>query len=243
MHVILRQFEACVFVRTVSAIMRYRCERRSALWKLLAVQEGASKEKRSLASKRTADSGNTILGQMKLEDLDQERLEVRKSVEKKSTTKKPSEKKTVSAAKAAADTKAEVKAAAVEEQETEAAEVKAEEPKTEESAAKKEEAKPKATRAKTVKKEETAPAAKKEETEPKTKAKAAVKVEPSEKIVLQIGGREDMVMANLIERVKAAYVAEGHKADSIKNIEVYIKMDENMAYYVIDGYASGINLY
>jgi hypothetical protein len=50
-------------------------------------------------------------------------------------------------------------------------------------------------------------------------------------------------MNALIDRVKAAYVAEGHKATSIKNVEVYIKLSENMAYYVIDGYASGISLY
>ena len=75
-----------------------------------------------------------------------------------------------------------------------------------------------------------------------TKAKTAAKA-ASEKIVLQMGGREDVIMNSLIDRVKAAYVAEGHKADSIKNIEVYIKVDENMAYYVIDGYASGISLY
>ncbi len=53
----------------------------------------------------------------------------------------------------------------------------------------------------------------------------------------------DLVMSSLIDRVKAAYAAEGHKADAIKNIEVYIKIEENMAYYVIDGYASGISLY
>ncbi len=65
----------------------------------------------------------------------------------------------------------------------------------------------------------------------------------SEKVVLQVGGRDDLLMSSLIDRVKAAYVAEGNKADNIKNIEVYIKLNENMAYYVIDGYASGISLY
>ena len=50
-------------------------------------------------------------------------------------------------------------------------------------------------------------------------------------------------MSSLIDKVKAAYAEEGNKADNIKNIEVYIKLDENMAYYVIDGYASGISLY
>lgn len=204
-----------------------------------------------------AGARRMILGQIKLEDLEQERLEVRKSVEKKSTTKKQVEKKSVSAAKAA-DTKAEVKAAeAVAEEpkeEVKAAEAAAtEEPKTEEPAAAKqeekaEEPKAKTTRTRASKKEDTKDAAKttakKAEIteEPKTRTKSAAKA-AVEKIVLQMGGREDVVMNSLIDRVKAAYVAEGHKADSIKNVEVYIKVDENMAYYVIDGYASGISLY
>lgn len=65
----------------------------------------------------------------------------------------------------------------------------------------------------------------------------------NEKIVLQIQGRPDMNMNGLVDRIKAAYVAEGHSADSIENIEVYVKLAENMAYYVIDGYASGISLF
>ena len=174
-------------------------------------------------SERKIESGNMVLGQIKLEDLEQERLEVRKSVEKKTTTKKPAEKKSVSTTKtAAAETKAE--ATAVAEAENASEEVKAE--------AKKE----------TTAKKETKTTAKAEkETKTTTKtAKAAV----SEKIVLQINGKEDLVMSSLIDRVKAAYAAEGNKADNIKNIEVYIKLEpENMAYYVIDGYASGISLY
>ena len=136
---------------------------------------------------------------------------------------------------------------------TAAEEVKpAEEPKTEEPAAVQEEKpaepKAKATRTRAARKEDTKAAAKatakKEEktAEPKTRSRASAKA-ATEKDVLQIGGREDVIMNNLIDRVKAAYVAEGHKADTIKNIEVYIKVDENMAYYVIDGYASGISLY
>lgn len=65
----------------------------------------------------------------------------------------------------------------------------------------------------------------------------------NEKIVLQIQGRPDMNMNGLVDRIKAAYVAEGHSADTIENIEVYVKLAENMAYYVIDGYASGISLF
>jgi hypothetical protein len=44
----------------------------------------------------------------------------------------------------------------------------------------------------------------------------------SETITLQVDGREDLSMSTLIDRVKAAYVAEGHKAASIKNVEVYV---------------------
>ena len=125
-------------------------------------------------------------------------------------------------------------------------EVAAEEP-----AVKKEEKaeEPKAKRTRASKKEDTKPAAKtaaSKETktaEPKTKTRTTAKAAASEKVVLQVGGREDLIMNSLIDRVKAAYVAEGHKADTIKNIEVYIKVDESMAYYVIDGYASGISLY
>ena len=104
----------------------------------------------------------------------------------------------------------------------------------------------KRTRTRAAKKEEekaaTKTTAKKETKAAEPKTKSTAKATAAEKVVLQIGGREDLVMNNLIDRVKAAYVAEGHKADTIKNIEVYIKVDENMAYYVIDGYASGISL-
>lgn len=183
-------------------------------------QKNAPKLGLESAKEMKADSKNTVVGQIKLEDLEQERLEVRKTVEKKTTTKKPVEKKTVSAASVA-------------ETEIKAAEVKAEEPKKE-TAAKAVEVKaaePK-KETKAVAKKETKPAAKKE-----------TKAAPVAKITLQVNGREDLAMENLVDRVKAAYVAEGHKAEAIKNIEVYIKLSENMAYYVIDGYASGISLY
>lgn len=72
---------------------------------------------------------------------------------------------------------------------------------------------------------------------------AVDKKQTTEKIVLQANGREDIEMSNIIDRVKAAYVAEGHQIENIENIEVYIKLNENMIYYVIDGYASGISLY
>ena len=87
----------------------------------------------------------------------------------------------------------------------------------------------------------TTKAAAKKETEPK--AAKTTKAAASQKIVLQLGGKGDLSMEDIINRVKDAYAAEGHSAASVKNIEVYIKPEENMAYYVIDGYASGISLY
>lgn len=150
-----------------------------------------------------------------LSDLEQERLEVRKSVEKKTTAKKQAEKKptaaaTVSTEEAAAEMAAETAAAAEAGAESVADDGK----------------------------KETKPAGR----TAKAKTTRAAKTAASEKIVLQIGGR-DLVMSELIDRVKAAYAAEGHEIDTIKNIDVYVKPEENMAYYVIDEYASGISLY
>jgi hypothetical protein len=116
-------------------------------------------------------------------------------------------------------------------------EVKVEEPKaetkTETKAAKKEPKAPRAARG-------TKTAAKKEKEE---KPATTRRAKSSEVITLQVDGRDDLSMNTLVDRVKAAYVAEGHKASSIKNVEVYVKLSENMAYYVIDGYASGISLF
>ena len=161
-----------------------------------------------------------ILQQIKLEDLEQERLKVKKTEAKKTTTKKT----TTKAVKAAEVVKEDVKAVEAE-VETKEAEVK-------ETAKKEVEVKPvEEKETKTTKATKT------------TKTTKVVAKNTSEKIVLQVNGRDDLAMDSLIDRVKAAYIEEGNKADSIQNIEVYIKLEENMAYYVIDGYASGISLY
>ena len=152
---------------------------------------------------------------------------MRKKVEKNTAAKRAVEKKAVSAVKPAETEVKEVKAEAVPEAVAVAAEtvsaVKAEE-------------KPEVKAA-----EAEVQAAAKKETEPK--AAKTTKAAASQKIVLQLGGKGDLSMEDIINRVKDAYAAEGHSAASVKNIEVYIKPEENMAYYVIDGYASGISLY
>lgn len=186
---------------------------------------------------------DVVLGQIKLEDLVQERLEeVRKRVEKNTAAKKTVEKKAVSAVKAV-EAKPEVSATEPEvKPEVQAAEVvkevKAEEKPAAEAVKKETETKPAKTTKAAAKKTAKTEAKKETAAKPARATKAA-----APKVVLQMGGRADLSMDNLIDRVKAAYAAEGHSAASIKNVEVYIKPEECMAYYVIDGYASGISLY
>lgn len=158
---------------------------------------------------------------------------VAKKVEKKAAAK------TISAVKAPAPVKTEEAPKSVEEVKSADAVKEAAKPVEADKAAAAE--KPvKAAEEKAVKAAKPAKPAK-AAAEKTTRAKAAKA--SSEKIVLQVNGRADLSMDSLVEKVKAAYAAEGHSVDSIKDIEVYIKLDENMAYYVIDGYASGTSLY
>ena len=79
--------------------------------------------------------------------------------------------------------------------------------------------------------------AKKATTEKKAPAKkAAAKAETV--ITLEFGDYT-AVMANVEEKVKAQYVAEGHKASSIKSLNIYVKPFENAAYYVVNGDVTG----
>ena len=77
----------------------------------------------------------------------------------------------------------------------------------------------------------------------KEKAVTAKKVAVNEEIYVQFGSSE-VLTKDIVEKVKKAYVAEGHTADSIQNVRVYIKPEENMVYYVVNNdYASGISLF
>lgn len=51
---------------------------------------------------------------------------------------------------------------------------------------------------------------------------------------MQFGG-EEWKVADLSERAKAAYLAQGHRASGIKKLSVYVKPEEGKAYYVING--------
>lgn len=51
-------------------------------------------------------------------------------------------------------------------------------------------------------------------------------------------------MDDVTERVKAHYVAKGFKADSIENMQIYIKPEDFTAYYVInDGVVGKVSLF
>ena len=82
-----------------------------------------------------------------------------------------------------------------------------------------------------------APAKKAATTTKKAPAKkAAAKSETV--ITVQFQGNE-VTVASVEEKVKAQFVAEGHKASSIKTLNVYVKPEERSAYYVINGDVTG----
>ena len=68
----------------------------------------------------------------------------------------------------------------------------------------------------------------------KTTAKKAVKA-VTKKVNLQFAGK-DIAMDDIEAKVKATWMEETGKAESeITEIEIYVKPEENAAYYVING--------
>ena len=80
--------------------------------------------------------------------------------------------------------------------------------------------------------EKKAEAVKEAAAEKKAPAKAAAKKETGDKVVLQYNGKE-IEMKAVVEACKADYKAKGHKTAS--NVVVYVKPDENTAYYTVAG--------
>ena len=73
----------------------------------------------------------------------------------------------------------------------------------------------------------------------KKAAKAAAPAEEKmEEIIIQYGAME-WKGAELMERAKAAYVAEGHRAAGIKSVSLYVKPEEKKAYYVVNEKTTG----
>lgn len=73
-----------------------------------------------------------------------------------------------------------------------------------------------------------------------TTAKTAktAKEAASQNVYIQFAGKE-VKAEELVEQVKALWTAEGHRASSIKSLEVYVKPEDMAAYYVINGKENG----
>ncbi len=135
--------------------------------------------------------------------------------------------------------KPEVKAEPVK-AEAKAAAPKAAEPKKEAAAPKAAEPKKEAVPAakKAEPKKETASAKK-----PAAKAKKAAKEKavmvPEIYVQYTDNGEQEASMADIVAKIKALYVAEGHRESSIKSLKVYMKPQEWKAYYVINDKIEG----
>ena len=94
-----------------------------------------------------------------------------------------------------------------------------------------------------AKEEKKAPA--KKAAKATTKKAPAKKVEAKKETVItvQYQGNE-VAVASVEEKVKAAFVAEGHKVSSIKTLSIYVKPEEFSAYYVInEKYTGRVDLF
>ena len=67
--------------------------------------------------------------------------------------------------------------------------------------------------------------------------KTAPKKEDAQ-VYFEFGGKQ-FDPAVVAENVKKAYVSAGHKASSIKSLKVYIKAEDNAAYFVINNKETG----
>jgi len=97
---------------------------------------------------------------------------------------------------------------------------------------------PKAEAVAEKKTEKKAPAKKTAAKKAPAKKTAVKKVEKKDEVFVQFAG-EEFAVEEAMEKAKAAYVAEGHRASAIKSVRLYIKPEERKAYYVINDKAAG----
>lgn len=101
--------------------------------------------------------------------------------------------------------------------------------------------KPAETKAEPVKAEPAKKTAAKKETAKKETAKKTVKAEKpavTQNVYVQFAGLE-ISTADLTAKVTEEWVALGHRASSIKSLDLYVKPEDMAAYYVINGKESG----
>ena len=70
-----------------------------------------------------------------------------------------------------------------------------------------------------------------------TARKTAAKKEVKAQVFVQYLGKE-ISADSLVEEAKKAFVAAGHKESEIETISVYVKPEENAAYYAVNGAGS-----
>ena len=97
----------------------------------------------------------------------------------------------------------------------------------------------KAAEVKAETKTEAPKAEEKKAEEPKKETKKAPAKRTTAKdiktsVVVQFAGKE-VTEKELIAAVKKAYTKKGNKVGDIKTIEIYVKPEENAAYYVVNG--------
>ena len=97
----------------------------------------------------------------------------------------------------------------------------------------------KAAEVKAETKTETPKAEEKKAEEPKKETKKAPAKRAAAKdiktsVLVQFAGKE-VTEKELIAAVKKAYTKKGNKVGDIKTIEIYVKPEENAAYYVVNG--------
>ena len=77
----------------------------------------------------------------------------------------------------------------------------------------------------------------------KKAAKKTVKEPAKTEFIVEFQGNAASV-ANLEDKVKAQFVAEGHRAGCIKTLNIYIKPEDYKAYYVInDKFTGSVDLF
>ena len=83
----------------------------------------------------------------------------------------------------------------------------------------------------------------KETTKKAPAKKTTAKAEKVVETYVEFAGNQAL-LDNVEASVKAAYVAEGHRESSIKTMRIYVKPEENAAYYVInDNNVGRVNLF
>ena len=68
-------------------------------------------------------------------------------------------------------------------------------------------------------------------------AKKTADTEIKESVFVEYGGSQ-VDIKTVIDNIKAAYSAEG-SSEPVKTVDVYIKPEENAAYYVVNGNSDG----